>query len=127
MQSPKPKKSIQCTTEPLQVLIDQGETIDFRLDQPQWADLRTGDIIEYWEDFTGWQTEPAPNSRTVTVTITDIFRARTFQDLLNHHDLATFFGHDTHDEIIASLRHWWDEEKEIHYGVLGLKVKIIPS
>ena len=121
------KKSIQLTTEPLEELIKNGETIDFRLDEPQWQSLNIGDIIEYWEDFTGWQKQPLPNSRKILATIVDIFRVKTFYDLLNHQDLAIFFGHHNHQEIIQSLRQWWSEDIEAKTGVLGLRVKIIPS
>jgi len=46
------KKSIQCTTEPLEYLLRNKETVDFRLDEDQWQDLNVGDVIEYWEDVT---------------------------------------------------------------------------
>jgi hypothetical protein len=49
------KKSIQLTTEPLEELLKNGESLDFRLDQAVWQELQIGDYIEFWEDFTGWQ------------------------------------------------------------------------
>ena len=123
----KIKKSIQCTTEPLQELIDNGETIDFRLNEPQWADLEIGDVIEYWEDFTGWQTEPAPHSRKVLATLTHVFKAKSFIDLMNHPDAEIFFRGQDKNAILDDLRQWWSEDKEKQTGVLGLKVRLIQN
>ena len=121
------KKSIQCTTEPLENLITNGEEIDFRLNEPQWADLQIGDIIEYWEDFSGWDTKPDPNARRIKCQIIDMVREKSFINLMHRQDLATFFKDDDKDEIIASLRQWWTAEKEKTTGVLGLRVKLISS
>lgn len=121
------KKSIQSTTEPLEELLQKGQRVDFRLDEPQWDDLEIGDTIEYWEDFSGWDTEPAPHARRAKATIIDMFRERSFVALMGRQDLATFFEDDDVQDTIQSLRCWWTEEKETHYGVLGLLVKLIPS
>ena len=47
------KKSIQLTTDPLEELLKNGESLDFRLDQEVWQELKEGDYVEFWEDFTG--------------------------------------------------------------------------
>jgi ASC-1-like (ASCH) protein len=121
----KIKKLIQCTTGPLQYLIDNGETIDFRLDEATWTDLAIGDHIRYFEDFTGWQTEPAPNSRLVTAQITDIFRVSSFQELIIISKSHGVFQDENPDEIIVNLRKWWTPEKEKTIGVLGWKVRAV--
>ncbi|MFP4402380.1 MAG: hypothetical protein ACLFPL_04055 [Candidatus Nanoarchaeia archaeon] len=76
------KKLIQSTTEPLEELIENGESVDFRLDEECWRDLRVADYIEYWEDFTGWDTEPSPQSRRVVAQIHEIINASTFTELV---------------------------------------------
>ena len=48
-------KSIQLTTDPLDALLKNGESIDFRLDQAAWQQLKVGDHIEFWEDFSGYK------------------------------------------------------------------------
>ena len=47
-QSMNIKKSIQLTTSPLEELIENGESIDFRIDEEAWQDLQTGDHVEFW-------------------------------------------------------------------------------
>ena len=54
---------IQLTTSALDELIASGGGVDFRLNQPVWKDIHEGSEILFWEDFTGWQTEPSENSR----------------------------------------------------------------
>jgi ASC-1-like (ASCH) protein len=119
------KKLIQCTSEPLQYLIDHGQTVDFRLDDDAWKDLEIGDYIRYFEDFTGWQTEPAPNSRLVTAQITDIFRVKSFSELIKISQTHGVFKGENPDDIIKNLRKWWTPEKEQTTGVLGWKVRLL--
>jgi len=119
------KKSIQCTTEPLEYLLKNKETVDFRLDEDQWSDLNVGDIIEYWEDFTGWQKEPSAHSRKAQVRITEVFRVKSFSDLILLSQKDGLFIGENPDEIISNLRQWWTEDKEKSIGVLGLKVTLI--
>ena len=121
------KKSIQLTTTPFEELLENGEAIDFRLDEPQWADLDVGDIIEFWEDKSGWDKQPSPDSRKILVRIVDIFRAKSFVDIIDDPENAIFFDHHDKDDILASLRQWWTESREKHTGVLGLKVQLLPS
>jgi len=120
------KKSIQCTTEPLEYLLRNKETVDFRLDEDQWQDLNVGDVIEYWEDVTGWQKEPSAHSRKVQARITEIFRVKSFSDLISLCQNDGLFKDENPDEIVSNLRQWWTEDKEKQVGVLGLKVKIVP-
>lgn len=119
------KKSIQLTSEPFNDLVQNGKAVDFRLDEPQWQGLKINDYIEFWEDFTGWQTEPSPESRKVTVQITDIFRAKSFSDLITFSKKDGFFTDVDSEEITSNLRQWWTEDKEKRAGVLGLKVQLI--
>lgn len=42
-----PKMKIGLTTDPLEHLFRVKETIDIRLNEPMWRDLRIGDIVEF--------------------------------------------------------------------------------
>ena len=118
------KKSIQLTTEPLETLISNGESVDFRLDEPAWESLVIGDVVEFWEDFSGWDKEPSPESRKVIAEIVEIFRAASFSELID--TLPESFSRDAKKEdTIADLRQWWTPEREKQTGVLGWRVKLI--
>lgn len=119
------KKSIQLTTEPLEELIKKGESLDFRLDQDAWKELHAGDYIEFWEDFTGWQTEPTESSRKVIAKIIHIYWAATFKEIfeLIEQDSARL---ENEEELLGNLHDWWSEEKEMHEGVLALHV-VVPK
>ncbi len=119
------KKSIQLTTRPLEELIKNGESLDFRLDQEAWRNLQAGDYIEFWEDFSGWQKEPTNDSRKVTVRIEKIYRAPTFKKLFDEieNDLSRL---DDKDQLLSGLREWWSEERETQEGVLAFHV-VVPE
>jgi len=120
------KKSIQLTTEPLSHLIEAGESIDFRLDQAVWKDLQTGDLIEFWEDLSGWQTEPADDARKVLVQIKKIYKAPNFLELFEIIESDTEILGSKHS-LLEGLRGWWSEKKEVEEGVLAFYVVVIKS
>lgn len=117
------KKSIQLTTEPLEELIENGESLDFRLDQEAWQDLRSGDYIEFWEDVTGWQQQPTENARRVVAQIIHIYRAATFKDIFEVIEKDSTRLEDK-KKLLENLREWWSEEKEMHEGVLAFHVVV---
>ena len=118
------KQSIQLTTEPLNEIFKKGESIDFRLDQATWQELRAGDYVEFWEDFTGWQQQPAANSRKAIVKIVNIYRAPSFRELFEiiEKDLQKL---GDKEGLLSSLRDWWSEDKETKEGVLAFHVKLV--
>jgi ASC-1-like (ASCH) protein len=118
------KKHIQLTKEPLETLIKNGESVDFRLDEPAWEDLMVGDTVEFWEDFSGWDKEPSTNSRKVVVKIVEIFRAASFSELIDTLP-KSFNRQGTKEHTIADLRQWWTPEREKQTGVLGWRVEVI--
>ena len=115
------KKSIQLTTKPLEKLIRNGESLDFRLDQEAWQDLQVGDYIEFWEDFTGWQKEPTDNARKVVVKIEHIYKAPTFKELFEVIE-KDFSRLGDKEKLLSGLRSWWSEDKEVNEGVLAFHV-----
>lgn len=121
----KIKKSIQLTTEPLEELLEKGESVDFRLDEEAWQGLRAGDYVEFWEDFTGWQKQPTEDSRKVIAQIIQIYRATTFKETFEviEQDLARL---GNKEELLGNLRAWWNEEKEVQEGVLAFHV-VVPK
>ncbi len=123
----KVQKSIQLTSKPLQSLLDNGEGIDFRLDEPQWNDIEVGSILEFWEDFSGWDKEHLPSARRVFVEVVGIIRAKKFKELMRHQDLATFLRDDNKEKTLGELRQWWTKKQEQQFGVLGWKVHLISS
>jgi ASC-1-like (ASCH) protein len=115
------KKSIQLTTEPLEELLKNGESLDFRLDQAVWQELQIGDYIEFWEDFTGWQKEPAEDARKVVVKIKHIYKAATFNELFDVIE-KEFERLGDRDCLLSGLRSWWSEDKEVTEGALAFHV-----
>ncbi|MBL8640770.1 MAG: hypothetical protein JNL76_01490 [Alphaproteobacteria bacterium] len=118
------KKHIQLTPEPLEALINNGESIDFRLDEPAWEGVVVGDLIEFWEDFSGWDMEPQLQSRKVIVKVVEIFRAASFSELIDTLP-DSFSQYATKEDTITSLRQWWTVEREQQMGVLGWRVEVI--
>jgi len=118
------KKSIQLTTDPLEELIKNGESVDFRLDQEVWQELKTGDYIEFWEDFTGWQKEPTEDARKVIVKIEHIYKAPTFKELFDVIE-KEFARLSDKEDLLSGLRSWWSEDKEVDEGVLAFHVKVV--
>lgn len=120
------KKSIQCTTEPLEDYILNGGGIDFRLDEESWKDLKVGDHLEYWEDFSGWDKEPQPHARKIIVQLEEKIFASSFSDLIDQLP-NSFLRNESKQEILDSLRQWWTPDKESATGVLGMEIKLIES
>ena len=120
-----PRLSIECTTKPFEDYLQNGGGIDFRLDEDRWKILKKGDVIEYWEDFSGWDKSPAPNARKILCIIDDFIRVSSFQELIEKGQSLGFFGNDNPDDIVSSLRKYWNEDQESKIGVLGLKIKVI--
>jgi len=119
------KKSMQLTTGPLDELIQNRESLDFRLDQEAWQDLLPGDYIEFWEDFTGWQKQPADNSRRVLARIEHIYRAPTFKGIFTVIEKdASRLGN--REKLLKDLREWWTEEREVDEGVLAFHIILSP-
>lgn len=115
------KKSIQLTTESLEELLKNSESLDFRLDQEVWRELKAGDYIEFWEDFTGWQKEPTEDSRKAIVKIEHIYKAQTFKELFGVIE-KEFTRLGDKDNLLKNLRNWWSENKEVDEGVLAFYV-----
>lgn len=120
----KVKKSIQLTTNPLEELLKNGESLDFRLNQKVWQALEIGDHIEFWEDFTGWQKEPTEDARKVVVKIEHIYKAPTFRELFEVIE-NEFTRLGDKENLLSGLRSWWSEEKEVDEGVLAFHVKVV--
>ena len=118
------KKHIQSTTGPLEELLEKGENLDFRLDEPNWESLEVGDYIQYWEDFSGWDTEPRNDARRVNAQIIDIIHASDFEDLMEKCKQIDF-DEESKNDTFAHLRKYWSEEAEQNTGALGLYVRKI--
>ena len=118
------KKSIQLTSRPLDELLQNGESLDFRLDQEAWQELEVGDHVEFWEDFTGWQKEPTENARKVIVKIEHIYKAPTFKELFDVIE-KEFTRLGDKNNLLNGLRSWWSESKEVDEGVLAFHVILV--
>ena len=118
------KKSIQLTTEPLGELLNNGESLDFRLDQEAWQELEIGDYIEFWEDFTGWQKEPTEDARKAIAKIEHIYKAPTFKELFDVIE-KEFTRLGDKENLLKGLRSWWSEEKEVDEGVMAFHVTLV--
>lgn len=117
-------KSIQLTTIPLEAILKNRESIDFRLDQEAWKDIEIGDHLEFWEDFTGWDKEPSENSRRVIVEVKNIYKAPTFAELFEIIE-KEFKSLGNKENLLNGLRGWWSEEKEVCTGTLAFHVCLV--
>jgi len=118
------KQSIQLTTASLNELLLKGQSIDFRLNEERWSDLTAGDHIEFWEDFTGQQTEPRDDSRRVIVRILRVYMSPSFPQLFDliEREVKRLGNKDS---LLAGLRDWWSEDIETRTGVLAFHVKVV--
>ncbi len=87
-------------------------------------DLKAGDCIEFWEDFTGWQKGPSANSRKLVVKIENIYRAPSFKELFEVIE-KDFKRLSDKEGLVSGLRSWWSENKEVKEGVLAFHVKLV--
>lgn len=124
MEKSKVKKSIQLTSQCIDELICEGKNLDFRLDEPQWKNLEIGNVIEFWEDFSGWDKKPCKKSRRVRAQIIDVIQASTFNELMIKCEHIEY-NEQEKEKIFQNLRKYWTIEKENEIGVLGLYVKVV--
>ena len=86
--------------------------------------FKKNDIIEFWEDFSGWDTEPSKNSRLVKVHIIDILKNTTFDRLIDNLPDGLIPA-DNKQSTLTNLEKWWSVETQKNKGVIGLILKKI--
>ncbi|NQZ85714.1 MAG: hypothetical protein HRU03_08400 [Nanoarchaeales archaeon] len=119
------KKSIQLTTKPLDTLLKDKYSLDFRLDQDVWKIINKGDYLEFWEDFSGYDSKPSKNSRKVIVEVLDIFVSDCFSNLLDDVKDLDYITLGDKSDNLKNFNHWWPREKELKFGVKCFYIKII--
>ena len=87
-------------------------------------ELKAGDCIEFWEDFTGWQKKPTADARKVVVEIVHIYKALTFKELFDVIEKKITRLADK-NSLLNGLRGWWSEDKEFYEGVLAFHVILV--
>lgn len=97
-------------------LIKNGhKTIEIRLNDPKRKSLEIGDIIEFISKKT---------DEIIKAEIIDLLRHKSFDDLFTEYPV-TDFGSNNKENLIKSIRKYYNEEDESKYGVLGIKIKLV--
>jgi ASC-1-like (ASCH) protein len=112
----EPKLIMGLTTSPFEYLLRQRVVIDVRLDEPAWADLRPGDVIEFRED--------PGEARIMRVGVIALLRYRSFRALFSDFP-PELFGINSVETGVAAMHQWWTPQDEARWGVLGIKVELI--
>jgi ASC-1-like (ASCH) protein len=95
---------------------NKKKKVEGRLNKNIFAQLKKGDIVI----FTN-------NDMKIKTKIKRITKYKSFNDYLTQEGLRTTLPNiKTIDDGIAIYRQFYSEEKEREYGVLAIKIKIIP-
>lgn len=90
--------------------------IEVRLCDEKRREVQLGDIIVF-------KREPE-QIETVHTEVIGLLNYRTFADLAN--DLpASYFGYAEKEDLLKSIYNFYTKKQETHYGVLGIKIKLI--
>jgi ASC-1-like (ASCH) protein len=92
-----------------------SKIIEVRLFDEKRKLINLGDTITF-------QKEPE-KTELLETSVIGLLRFNTFKDLINDHP-AISFGSDKKEELLNTIRKYYSEEQEKHYGVLGIRIKI---
>jgi ASC-1-like (ASCH) protein len=92
-----------------------SKIIEVRLFDEKRKLINLGDTITF-------QKEPE-KTELLETSVIGLLRFNTFKDLINDHP-AISFGSDNKEELLNTIRKYYSEEQEKHYGVLGIRIKI---
>lgn len=89
--------------------------IELRLNDEKRQQLQLGDVIEFSDGNSSLKAE-----------IIGLLRYRTFEDLFEDFDASILTDSSmTKPEILEALEEFYTPEKQVKYGVLGIRIKIL--
>ena len=102
--------------EPFAKIKNGGKIIELRLNDEKRQRIALGDEIRFL-----LEPERAIELRAEVVAL---LRYPTFRDLINDIPVEYLGGGDK-SELTAGMHQYYSVEDEIHYGVLGIKIRLI--
>ena len=95
-----------------------SKRIELRLNDEKRKNIKIGDEIIF-EELT-------ENSRYLKTKVIDLYYENNFNDLIDKYDIKLFADVDiTKQELIDVLNEIYPTEKQIKYGVIGIRIEII--
>ena len=100
--------------EPYNQISSGNKTVEFRLNDEKRQLLQVGDTIEF---------ENLINHQMLKVKIIELYKKDSFAELINalKEKQIEFLKDVSIDDMVEQLRHFYSEEKEQQYGVLGIE------
>ncbi|MCR4285528.1 MAG: ASCH domain-containing protein [Candidatus Kaiserbacteria bacterium] len=106
---------MKLATKPYNKIASGGKVIESRLFDEKRQQISIGDTIEFSEN-----DKP---ENVVHVTVTDLFRYKTFKELFADHEPA-LFGEESRDFLLSQIKQFYSVEDELKYGVVGIRLQV---
>ena len=99
-------------------ILNGTKRIEIRLNDEKRRQIKIGDTIKFLK-------EPEL-TESFKVKVIDLLRYDTFEDMFKDFDISVLADISmTKDELISVLEELYPKEKQVQYGVLGIKVELI--
>jgi len=106
---------MKLSTEPYNKIASGGKVIESRLFDEKRQKISIGDRIIFNEN-----DKPENN---VTTIVKGLLRYQTFQELFADHE-PSLFGEESRDFLLNQIKHFYSDEDERKYGVLGIRLQL---
>lgn len=92
--------------------------IELRLNDEKRQKIKTGDIIIF--------SEKQNNKNKIITQITNLFRYKTFQEVLDHFDIKLLADKSiSKEKLLADLNQFYSKEDQNTYGILAIEIKVL--
>ena len=99
-------------------ILNGTKRIEIRLNDEKRRQIKIGDTIKFLK-------EPELK-KSFKVKVIDLLRYDTFEDMFKDFDISVLADISmTKDELISVLEEFYPKEKQVQYGVLGIKLELI--
>ena len=99
-------------------ILNGTKRIEIRLNDEKRRQIKIGDTIRFLK-------EPEL-TESFKVKVIDLLRYDTFEDMFKDFDISVLADISmTKEELISVLEELYPKEKQVQYGVLGIKVELI--
>ena len=107
--------TMKLQSEPFEKIKLGMKKIELRLYDEKRRAIEIGDTITFLKEPD--QTE------NLVVKVISLLRYATFADIAEDFDTKTYFGHTSKDELLAGVGHFYTEDDQKHFGVLGIRIR----
>ena len=99
-------------------ILNGTKRIEIRLNDEKRRQIKIGDTIRFLK-------EPEL-TESFKVKVIDLLRYDTFEDMFKDFDISVLADISmTKEELISVLEEFYPKEKQVQYGVLGIKLELI--